>query len=258
MRIFLRRLSGLTQLLGLLMLGLFLVTFGFPLLPESARLSLVRWWSRHILRIFSIRLQVNHPEALPPGGALLVLNHISWIDIYVLNSFRPVYFIAKADIARWPVIGYLCARTGTIFIERGKRHAVRAVNEKTRHLLQQGARIACFPEGTTTNGMHLLPFHANLLQPALDAGVPLVPVALRYFNAQGQLAKAVDYSGQITMWQTMCAMWGAASQGGLTARLDVLPPFASASSRHELAHAAQEAIVAQTGFVVHEPTKPHA
>ena len=241
------------RLLWLLVWGLTLVTLAFPVLNEKLRLALIRAWSKSMLRLFGIRLRVNHPENLPPGSAMVVLNHISWIDIYVLNAFRPAYFIAKADIANWPLIGFLCARCGTIFIERGKRHAVRAVNEKVKALLENGARVACFPEGTTTNGQHLIPFHANLLQAPLDVKAPVVPIALRYLDAQGNIAKSVDYSGSITMWQTMQAMWDAARQGGVTAQLDVLPPFASAGSRHELAHAAQQVIMEATGLSVHAP-----
>lgn len=246
----LRNVLNLLRLAWLLIWGLITVTVVFPFLPAKLRQPIVRFWSRHMLRIFGLRVKLNHAERLPPGEAFLVLNHISWIDIFVVNAFRPAFFIAKADIARWPVIGYLCARSGTIFIERGKRHAVRAVNEKVTRLLDGGARIACFPEGTTTNGMHLYPFHANLLQAPLDAKSPIVPIALRYFDTQGQLSKAIDYSGDISMWHTMQAMWAAARQGGITAQLDVLPPFASAGSRHELAHAAQQAIAEATGLEV--------
>ena len=243
-------LTRVLRLLGCLVIGLFLVTFTFPALPERRRLALVRWWAKRILRIFSIRLHVQHPERLPPGGALLVMNHISWIDIYVLQAFQPAYFIAKADIASWPLIGYLCARAGTVFIERGKRHAVRAVNERVKHLLQQGAQVACFPEGTTTNGSYLLPFHANLLQAPLDVQAPLVPIALRYFDSAGKLAQAVDYSGNITLRQSMWAIWRAARLGGITAQLEVLPPCASVGARHELAQAAQQAIAQATGLTV--------
>ncbi|NDH31227.1 MAG: 1-acyl-sn-glycerol-3-phosphate acyltransferase, partial [Betaproteobacteria bacterium] len=103
----------------------------------------------------------------PQPGELVVMNHISFIDILALDALRPVHFIAKSEIRKWPVIGILCDRTGTIFIERGKRHAVHDVLKTMANELRQGEVVSFFPEGTTSDGRQLLPFHANLFEAAV-------------------------------------------------------------------------------------------
>ena len=113
--------------------------------------------------------------ALPPGR-LVVANHLSWLDIFAIDALCPASFVAKSEIARWPLVGTLVARAGTLFIERGRRHAVHRLIEHIERSLQAGGRVAVFPEGTTGAGHALLPFHANLIQAAVDAQAPVVPV----------------------------------------------------------------------------------
>ncbi|HEX6734672.1 MAG TPA: lysophospholipid acyltransferase family protein, partial [Azonexus sp.] len=121
-----------------------------------------------------VEVEANLGHSVP--GALLVANHISWIDIYVINAALPAAFVSKAEVRGWPLIGWLAARHDTIFLRRGSRGHARLINAEIAEVLGRGQHVAVFPEGTTTDGCSLLHFHAALLQPALAAGRPVLPV----------------------------------------------------------------------------------
>ncbi|MDP4623115.1 MAG: 1-acyl-sn-glycerol-3-phosphate acyltransferase [Hydrogenophaga sp.] len=152
--------------------------------PEQIEATVAQW-SRDMLRIMGVQLEVRG-QAPTAGPCLVVSNHISWLDILVINAAQPVRFVSKAAVLRWPLIGQLVAGAGTLFIEReSRRGAVRMVQLMAERL-QAGDRVAVFPEGTTGDGRGLLPFHPNLLQSAIAADAPIVPVALRYVKAHSQ------------------------------------------------------------------------
>lgn len=152
--------------------------------PEQTEATVAQW-SRDMLRIMGVQLEVRG-QAPAAGPCLVVANHISWLDILVINAAQPVRFVSKADVLRWPLLGSLVAGAGTLFIEReSRRDAVRMVQLMAERL-QAGDRVAVFPEGTTGDGRGLLPFHPNLLQSAIAADAPIVPVALRYVKANSQ------------------------------------------------------------------------
>jgi 1-acyl-sn-glycerol-3-phosphate acyltransferase len=173
-------------------------------------LALLRaWW--HALRAGHHRCGVSAPVARPAqharaglgapdaGGAghrpaiaarrpvngpvLLVANHISWLDIVVLHAARHCRFVSKAMCKRWPLIGTLATGAGTLYIERESRRDAMRVVHHMADALQAGDILAVFPEGTTSDGISLLPFHANLIQAAVSAGAPVQPVALRFIDA---------------------------------------------------------------------------
>ncbi|HEY5862459.1 MAG TPA: lysophospholipid acyltransferase family protein, partial [Casimicrobiaceae bacterium] len=95
--------------------------FVFPFVSDARKRKLVKRWSRRLLRILNVSAQVRGELASAGGNVLLVANHISWLDIFVLNAHRPVRFVAKAEIARWPVISHISRGVGTVFIERERR-----------------------------------------------------------------------------------------------------------------------------------------
>lgn len=140
--------------------------------------KLIRWWSTMLLRIFGLRsVRFGQPLADP---VLFVANHTSWIDIVLLHSQRAVCFVAKAEIARWPLVGWLAASGGTIFHRRGSNHSLAAVMQVMVERLRAGRSVAVFPEGGTGHDGVLKVFHARIFQAALDAEAPLQPVALRF------------------------------------------------------------------------------
>ncbi|WP_049623439.1 lysophospholipid acyltransferase family protein [Frateuria defendens] len=139
---------------------------------------MIRWWSRVLLRLFGLRsVRYGKPLADP---VLFVANHTSWVDIELVHSQRAACFVAKAEIERWPLVGWLAASGGTIFHRRGSNHSLSAVMQTMVERLKGGRSVAVFPEGGTGHEGVLKVFHARIFQAALDAGVPVQPVALRF------------------------------------------------------------------------------
>lgn len=230
--------------------GMFVCACIMPFLSPSTRQARIRRWSAGLVKICGIKIVVRSDIGSGAGGgnadrqsqALIVSNHVSWLDIFVINSLQPCRFVAKSDIRRWPLIGWLCARTGTIFIARGKPADVRLIFQNMVASITAGDRIAVFPEGTTAAQGELLPFHANLFEAAIDAGVPVQPYAVRYVDREGLLNPAVNFIGDTSIAQSILSILKAR---GLTAELMVLPQIASEGvRRRELAVVTREAISA--------------
>ena len=139
---------------------------------------LIRLWSLGLMRAFGMRaVRVGEPL---PDPVLFVANHTSWIDIELLHSQRAACFVAKAEIAGWPLVGWLAANGGTIFHRRGNNYSLAAVMQVMVTRLRAGRSVAVFPEGGTGYNGVLRVFHARIFQAALDAEVPVQPVALRF------------------------------------------------------------------------------
>lgn len=198
-----RLLAALVQALG----GAAICAALFPFLGPARRMAHVGRWSARMLRALGIRLEAR--GSVHAGPVLLVANHISWVDILVVNAVQPARFVSKADVKHWPFLGFLVASGGTLFIERErKRDALRVVHQIAA-ALKQGDVVAVFPEGTTGDGHGVLPFHANLLQAAIATEVPVQPIVLRYRDAASQVSQAPSYVGDTSlaasMWSTVMA-----------------------------------------------------
>jgi len=188
-------------------LGTVLLRFrGLSVEEQHAR---VQAWARQMLRHAGVELQVR---GTPPahGPVLLVANHISWLDIPVMHAARHCRFISKSDVKAWPVLGRLATAAGTLYIERASRRDALRVVQTMRESLERGEILGVFPEGTTSNGIALLPFHANLLQAGISADAPVQPVGLRFIDPRtGAPSQAASYVGDETLvgslWRTLCA-----------------------------------------------------
>lgn len=189
----------------------------FPRLDSRQRMARVGWWSARLLDKLGIRLQA---DGTPRGGpVLLVSNHISWLDILAINAVQPARFVSKADVRRWPFLGWLVACGGTLFIERErKRDALRVVHQ-IAEALKAGETVAVFPEGTTSDGRGLLPFHANLLQAAIATETPVQPVVLRYSDARSAFSDAGGYVGDTSL---VASLWSAATGERVCAHVTLL------------------------------------
>lgn len=171
---------------------------------QAARDKLVRWWSKGVLWSFNIKVVTfGQTPSLTQENSMILANHISWIDIYALNSVIPVRFIAKSDINNWPVFGYLARKSGTIFINRTSRKDTARIVDKTAESLLNGNNVAFFPEGTTTDGTTLGHFKSSLVQAAIQANVTLKPLAIRYPNPDGSTNTKLAYAGETTMAESM-------------------------------------------------------
>jgi 1-acyl-sn-glycerol-3-phosphate acyltransferase len=145
---------------------------------ESLEHRVIRAWSAGLLRVFGFRLRrVGEPV---PGAAMFVANHVSWIDIETLHSQRMMGFVAKREIQSWPVVGWLAQRGETIFHARGSTESLGGVLHEMLGRLRDGRSVGVFPEGGTRGGREIGPFHARIFLAAVEAGVPVQPVALRY------------------------------------------------------------------------------
>lgn len=232
--------------------GLWICATVFPRTDRAGRNLRIQRWSSQLLALCGVRLEIRHAaSAAPAQHALIVANHVSWLDVFVINAVEPCRFVAKSDIRGWPLIGWLCEQAGTVFIARGRQRDVRRIYQGLVDSIRAGERIAFFPEGTTVSQGGLLPFHANLFEAAIDA-VPVQPYALRYLNDDGELHRAVDFVGDMSFAQSMIAILKA---GRITAELVSLAPIDSRNTdRRALAQAAREAIAVSLGHADGEPS----
>lgn len=211
----------------------------FPWVGIATRNRYIQRWSRQLLRICNVSVeQMQGAQAL--SHAMIVANHVSWLDIFVINTLHPCRFVAKSEIRAWPLVGWLVDKAGTVFIARGSRRDLRNIFKSLVASLHLGERIAFFPEGETATQGRLLPFHANLFEAAIDAKVPVQAYALKYVDAAGRVHPAVDYVGDTTFVQSMMIVL---KSSPIRAQLVCLPPMEVAGAhRRELAQACEQAV----------------
>jgi 1-acyl-sn-glycerol-3-phosphate acyltransferase len=217
--------------------GLRTVAFPFPALDANARRVRSLKWSRKLVRNQRVELRVQG-ELLHPN-VLVVANHVSWLDIFALHAIGPVRFIAKSELEDWPMIGRLVRGVGTLFVERARRRDARRVNREVADALAAGDIVAVFPEGTVTDGSKVLPFKGSLLQPIIDAGGRIQPVAIAYRDAAGERSIAAPYHDV----HFVGSLWRIAGARSLVVELVALPPIETTGRhRRELAREAEIAI----------------
>lgn len=196
-----------------------------------------RAWSRRLLRIFGLRTtSFGQPVADP---VLFVANHTSWLDIEATHSQRAACFVAKAEIAHWPLVGWMAASGGTIFHRRGNNHSLTTVMQTMVERLHQGRSVAVFPEGSTSQNGITRVFHARIFQAALDAQVPVQPVALR-FARHGQRVLDRSFLENENFMQNILRLLGAPPLDFEIHFLEVVP--ASPHARRQMAELARSRI----------------
>lgn len=154
------------------------LTAGLEIGGERLDDRLVRAWSAGLMRVFGFRLRRTGTPL--PGATVFVANHVSWVDIIALHSQRMMGFVAKREIAGWPLVGWMAARGETIFHQRGSTESLGGVLHEMLARLRAGRSVGVFPEGRTRDGREVGPFHARIFLAAVEAGAPVQPVALRY------------------------------------------------------------------------------
>lgn len=187
--------------------GWLTIRFSFPKLSPAEREERVARWAAGMLEVLGIELSMRGaPRAA--GPVLIVSNHLSWLDILVIHAAGHCRFVSKSQVRHWPLVGTLASGAGTLYIEReSRRDALRVVHHMAQ-ALRAGDVLAVFPEGTTSDGRELLPFHANLLQAAISADVPVQPAALGFVDrATGAASVSPCYIGDDTLvgsvWRTL-------------------------------------------------------
>jgi 1-acyl-sn-glycerol-3-phosphate acyltransferase len=157
------------------------------------------WWHNRVADILGVRITVCGPR--PTAPALLVSNHVSWLDIVVLGGLTHTDFLSKYEVRRWPVIGWLAARSGTLFIRRGS-HEAAAVNEQIGQRLRHQGIFTLFPEGRTSDGREVRPFFSRLFAAAIDTGTDVIPVTLRY-HIDGRYDPIAPYTDNQSITQNL-------------------------------------------------------
>jgi len=234
---------NILRLLGMgahLARGLATAALVFPFAPSSVRLALAQRWARQMIRALGARLCVE--GAAPAAGALLVANHVSWLDILAIASHTPAIFVAKSEVRDWPAIGWLAARAQALFLKRSSGRSLLRVKNRIAALLLEGRSVAIFPEGTTSDGSGVLAFRSGLLQAAVDGARPVQPVAIAYYRDDGNPSGDAAFIDGMTLWQSIGAI---CRSGRITVRLALAAPLAPARrTRKELAREARATITA--------------
>lgn len=195
----------IVRLLGKLLVGLWISVTSFARADPVARHAIIRRWSRELLHIAGIEVRAIGFPADTERPVTLVANHVSWADIFALNSERACHFIAKAELRRWPLAGRLLANVGTIFINRSDRKETHRLGRVVHELLAKGETVAVFPEGTTSDGTDVLKFHASLLEPIVASEGEVWVVAIRYFVGEGasQRSQAAAYIDEMSLMESL-------------------------------------------------------
>jgi 1-acyl-sn-glycerol-3-phosphate acyltransferase len=222
-------------------------------LPSGERFDhrLIRWWSGALVRVFGFRVSSRGTPV--PGAVLFVANHITWLDIELIHSRRMACFVAKSEIERWPLVGWLTKRAGTIFHRRGSTESLGAVQQVMVERLRGGLAVAVFPEGGTGPGDRVRTFHARIFQAALEAQVPAQPVALK-FTRRGAPSTAVAFRERESFMGNFVRVLGDPPTDAEVIFLDPVAP--DPAGRRRMAEACRNRIVRALGFA--EPRRATA
>jgi 1-acyl-sn-glycerol-3-phosphate acyltransferase len=230
------------RIIGQVFKGCFILLLVFPWLKTEQRHQSIRKWCKQLLDIFKMRLSVIGAEQLEDTYYLMAANHISWIDIHVINAFKPHYFVAKSEVASWPIFGWMAKQLGTLFIERGKSNSIRNMVQEIAEQLNQKA-LCIFPEGTSTDGKQVAPFKSNLFEAAITAEAPVYSLAIQYFDLKtGQKTTAPAFIGDMGL---LDSIWNLISSPPICAVLSISAKLPALKERKALAELSQSLIAGQ-------------
>lgn len=242
MRKFYQGFSHITAFLRLVWLGLhflhgFILIFvnrmrwGKEWFYTEKGAKIVQYWMWRGSRVLGLDIQISGTPYFQ--SAVLVSNHISWLDIVAIAATTPVTFVSKSDLQHWPIVGKLAEATGTIFIKRGSLFAIHKTLGHLGEIMDLGRKTVFFPEGTTTRGESVSKFNSGLFESANSAQCPVQPIAISYFQrgkADYEIAPYVDDD------HFMVHLWNLFRVGKLQVQLDFLDEIpANTYSRQGLA-----------------------
>jgi 1-acyl-sn-glycerol-3-phosphate acyltransferase len=230
-----------------------------PLLPEQRRARVSRAIFRVALHAVGVRLVHRGDQRFDAGpgtgGVLMVANHLSWVDILVLGAVQPMRMVAKRELRDWPILGAVAVRVGTLFVDRAGLRSLPSVVAGAAEALRAGSVVGLFPEGTTWCGAAVGTFRRAGFQAALDAGVPVRPVAQRMRLLDGTPTSIGAFIGDDTLGDSLLRVL---RLPGLVVEVDVLPLLVAqpGTDRCELARRAELAIAEVTGVAAPEVSRP--
>ncbi|MBK7012864.1 MAG: 1-acyl-sn-glycerol-3-phosphate acyltransferase [Xanthomonadales bacterium] len=204
---------------------------------------MISWWSGTLVRVFGFRIRRFGTPL--PGAVMYVANHLSWLDIELMHSQRPISFVAKSEIAGWPLVGWLATRAGTIYHRRGDPDSMSAVLGRVVERLRLGEPVGIFPEGGTGSGERVRTFHARVFQAALDAEVPVQPVALRY-GREGRQDPGMPFAPKESFFANLLRILGNPAMDAEVHFLDRVE--ATPDARRRMAEESRAQIARALGF----------
>ena len=204
----------------------------------NARARWLSRWCRFALRVLGVHLRTNGPA---PTRGLLVCNHLSYLDVLVLSSVAPCIFVAKRDVAGWPLFGWLARAAGTIFVDRSSRLAASRGVDSMRKAIESGVVVVLFAEGTSSDGATVLPFKSALLEPALQSRCRITAGAIDYSLKNGLVADEVCYWRDMTLVPHLLNLF---TKPAISAKVAFAPLIGRPRTRKDLARALREQIVA--------------
>jgi len=226
-------------IVGLIWLGASLVAIALPVMRPHVHRSAARW----VLRCCGVRLRVQGGRSWAPRGeaVLVVGEHVSWLDALALPAVQPVRLVSRADVEHWPLVGVAARRGRTVFVERERLRALPAVVADVAAALRSGGSVAVFAEGTTWCGTAHGSFRPAMFQAAIDAGVPVLPVSLRYLLVDGSSTTAPAFVGAETFVQGLRRLL---RLRGVVLEVTLLPAEHPGVDRRELATRCTAAVAA--------------
>lgn len=213
-------------LVNWVVVGLMTLTLLFPCLKQQKRQSVIEWWSGYLLQFCGVQVHYSG-VVITEKPVLFVANHVSWLDIFIINQRRATAFVAKKEIRQWPVIGWLVAWSGTVFIDREQRHAIKYVVLQVQQKLTQNQAVGLFPEGKTSDGLQVQAFHSSLFETAIQTTLDVQPVALRFYHG-GQRCTQVAFVGEQTLVQNV---WRLLTRQGVRIECEFLPILSHAQNQ---------------------------
>jgi 1-acyl-sn-glycerol-3-phosphate acyltransferase len=242
---------------GALLLAGALLVAALPMLGPERQERALRAWYKALLRALRIQLEVTGGDRFADAaiGILVVSNHTSWLDVIALGAVQPLRMVAKREVSRWPVVGLLARRLGTIFVDREHLSALPGMVAAVARALADGAAVGVFPEGTTWCGMASGRFRPADFQAAIDTAAPVRPVALRYRLAGGGLTTVASFVGPTSLWKALVRVAGVQ---GLMIEMYLLPLVQDDwATRRTLASRAEIAVGYATDATIRQPRRGH-
>jgi 1-acyl-sn-glycerol-3-phosphate acyltransferase len=211
------------------------------MLPENIIHLLIQYWAKRLLRILKIKITLTGEayKLLGKDSYLVVSNHISWLDIPVIFSLKPVTFVSTSDVKTWPIIGMLARISGAIFIDRNRKSSLlEVIQAMNLHFKNKKQSICIFPEGITSNGYQVLPFKSNLFQSAFESNKLLLPLSIKY-KENNVLTNRTSFHGSTTLMQSFKRV---AKSNLIEVVVDIGHPVKPTQSRKDLSLKLREAI----------------
>jgi 1-acyl-sn-glycerol-3-phosphate acyltransferase len=206
---------------------------------EPFQHRVIRAWQAGLMRVFGFRLRRAGTPL--PGATMFVANHVGWVDISMLHTQRMMGFVAKDEISRWPLVGWLAKRGQTIFHRRGSTESLGGVMGEMVRRLRRGQSVGVFPEGGTRGGGEVGPFHARIFTAAVEAGVPVQPVALIY-GERASAQQVVAFGRRESFAANFVRLLGEPARTATVHFLEPIQP-GDADGRRRLAELARARIV---------------